>query len=158
MRFAAFPAASWIHMTRKTQRQATRLGQQMTEMMIAAPQVVAHRTARMCMGGAVPNSRDSREFKAMGEEKVAAFSESWQAMASQAMTSQMQIVATLTQMAYQQSSLWWMPFGASRGVSTADMTQLGNQMQSAAMQIASKGMAPVRKRAMANAKRLKTTR
>nr|MDQ3040410.1 hypothetical protein [Pseudomonadota bacterium] len=83
-------------MTRKTKRQATRLGQQMTETLIAAPQVVAHRTARMVTSGPVPSSSDSREFQAMGDEKVAAFSESWQAMASQAITSQMQIAATLT--------------------------------------------------------------
>ena len=145
-------------MTRKTQRQATRLGQQMTEMMIAAPQVVAHRTTRMLMAGNTPTARDSREFKTMGDEKITAFAESWQAMASQAMTSQMQLATTLTQMAFKQSSVWWSPFGASRGMSTADMTQLGQQMQSAAMQIASKGMAPVRKRAVANAKRLKKVR
>ncbi|MEJ7745454.1 MAG: polyhydroxyalkanoate granule-associated phasin, partial [Luteimonas sp.] len=138
-------------MTRKTQRQATRLGQEMTEMMIAAPQVVAHRTTRMLTAGHTPNARDSREFKAMGDEKLAAFSESWQAMASQAMTSQMQLVTTLTQMAFKQSNMWWSPFGASRGLSTEDMTQLSHQMQSAALQIASKGMAPVRKRAVANA-------
>ncbi len=145
-------------MTRKTQRQATRLGQEMTEMMIAAPQVVAHRTTRMLMAGNTLNAKDSREFKAMGDEKLAAFSESWQAMASQALTSQMQLATTLAQMAFKQSSMWWPPFGASRGLSTADMTQLGHQMQSAALQIASKGMAPVRKRAVANAKRLKKAR
>jgi len=145
-------------MTRKTQRQATRLNQEMTEMMLAAPQVVAHRTTRMLMAGNTPNASDSREFKAMGDEKITAFAESWQAMASQAMTSQMQLATTLTQMAFKQSSAWWSPFGASRGMSTADMTQLGHQMQSAAMQIASKGMAPVRKRAVANAKRLKKAR
>ena len=130
----------------------------MTEMMIAAPQVVAHRTARMLMAGALPNSSDSREFKAMGDEKLAAFSESWQAMASQAVTSQMQIAATLTHMAFKQSSLWWAPFGASQGMTPGDMTQLGNQVQSAVMQVASKGMAPVRKRAVANAKRLNRSR
>ncbi|MCY7353745.1 MAG: hypothetical protein LH470_01425 [Lysobacter sp.] len=145
-------------MTRKTQRQAARLGQQMTEMMIAAPQVVAHRTTRILMAGHTPGARDSREFQAMGGEKLAAFSESWQAMASQAIISQIQLATTLTQMAFKQSSLWWTPFGASRGMSTADMTQLGHQMQSAALQIASKGMAPVRKRAVANAKRLKQIR
>lgn len=74
------------------------------------------------------------------------------------MIAQMQIASTLAQMAFKQSSLWWMSFGASRGVSAADMTQLGNQMQSAAMQIASKGMGPVRKRAVANAKRLQRVR
>lgn len=145
-------------MTRKTQRQAARLGQQMTEMMIAAPQVAAHRTARMLMSGAIPNRRDSREFKAMGDEKLAACSDAWQAMANQAITSQMQIATTLTQMAFKQSALWWTPFSASRGLSAADMTQLGNEMQSAAMQIASRGMAPVRKRAVANAKRLQRVR
>ncbi|MEO6366033.1 MAG: polyhydroxyalkanoate granule-associated phasin [Luteimonas sp.] len=145
-------------MTRKTQRQAARLGQQMTEIMIAAPQVVALRTARMLMAGAVPSSRDSREFQAMGDEKLAAFSESWQAMVSQAVTSQMQIATTLTRMAFKQSNQWWTPFGTSRGVSAADMTQLGNQMESAALQIASRGVAPVRKRAVANARRLKTAR
>lgn len=145
-------------MTRKTQRQATRLGQQMTELMIATPQVVAHRTARMMRAGSVPSRRDNREFQAMGNEKLAAFSESWQAMASQALTSQMQIATTLTQMAFKQSTLWWMPFGTPRGMSAADMTQLGNEMHSAALQIASKGIAPVRKRAVANAKRLQRVR
>ncbi len=151
-------AASGISMTRKTKRQATRLGQQMTETLIAAPQVVAHRTARMLTSGPVPSSSDSREFQAMGDEKLAAFSESWQAMASAAITSQMQIAATLTQMAFKQSSMWWAPFGASRGVTAADMTHLAQQVQSAVMQIASRGLAPVRNRAVANAKRLKTTR
>lgn len=145
-------------MTRRTQRQATRLGQQMIEMMIAAPQVIAHRTTRMLRAGTALGAIDTREFKTMGDEKLAAFTESWQAMASQAMTSQMQIATTLTQMAFKQSSLWWMPFSTPRGVTTAGTAQLGNQLQSAAMQVACKGIAPVRKRAVANARRLKENR
>ena len=50
------------------------------ELSIAAPQVIAHRTARMLAAGANPDARDRREFQRMGTEKVFAFWESMNAM------------------------------------------------------------------------------
>jgi hypothetical protein len=50
------------------------------ELSLAAPQVIAHRTARMMAAGANPSARDRREFQRMGTEKVFAFWESMNAM------------------------------------------------------------------------------
>jgi len=50
------------------------------ELSIAAPQVIAHRTARMLRAGPSPGARDRREFQRMGTEKVFAFWESMFAM------------------------------------------------------------------------------
>jgi hypothetical protein len=50
------------------------------ELSIAAPQVIAHRTARMVRAGASPSARDRSEFQRMGTEKVFAFWESMNAM------------------------------------------------------------------------------
>jgi hypothetical protein len=50
------------------------------ELSIAAPQVIAHRTARMLAAGGHPNARDRLEFQRMSTEKVFAFWESMTAM------------------------------------------------------------------------------
>lgn len=51
------------------------------ELGFAAPQVVAHRITRMLMAGVTPTARDRKELRLMGTEKMAAFAESWNAMA-----------------------------------------------------------------------------
>ncbi|HVZ42962.1 MAG TPA: hypothetical protein VHA82_04050 [Ramlibacter sp.] len=58
----------------------TRVARQVMELAFAAPQVVAHRTARMARAGARPTARDRAEFTRMGTEKFAAFCSSWAAM------------------------------------------------------------------------------
>ena len=55
-----------------------------TELACAAPPVVTHRVTRMALAGTPPTARDQREFRQMGAEKMAAFTESWNAMATQA--------------------------------------------------------------------------
>ena len=50
------------------------------ELSIAAPQVIAHRTARMLAAGANPGARDRLEMQRMATEKVFAFWESMHAM------------------------------------------------------------------------------
>jgi len=55
-----------------------------TELARAAPPVVTHRVTRMALAGTPPTARDQREFRQMGAEKMAAFTESWNAMATQA--------------------------------------------------------------------------
>lgn len=107
------------------------------------------------MSGTAPSAADRREMQRMGSEKLGAFNESWKAMATQAMTAQFQVASVLMQMA-SRSSLWWMsPGTAALGPSMAEMTRWNDQLQSAALDVASKGLAPVRRRAMANAVRLK---
>ena len=74
----------------------------------------------------------------MGSEKIAAAAEAWNAMAVQAMLENQKLALSMMQ------SFWfpWMHSSASR--------QLGD----AALNVLAKGMAPVSRRAVANARRL----
>ena len=128
---------------RRAIRRRKSLAAQSFELGIAAPQVVAHRLARMASAGASPSARDRAEFHRMGSEKVAAFNEAWAAMAAQALLEQQKFAVTLMQ------SLW---FPWLRPAPTAK--SVSRQLNSAAAAILGKGMAPVRRRAVANAKRL----
>ena len=65
-------------------RQSTSVIVKATELACAAPPVVTHRVTRMALAGTPPTARDQREFRQMGAEKMAAFTESWNAMATQA--------------------------------------------------------------------------
>lgn len=123
-------------------RKATRLARQTSDLALAAPQVVAHRVARMAAAGAQPSARDQREFSRMVLEKQAAFGEAWTAMALQSFT------------ASQGLALAWMracttPWTAGSGAA------LATQWQNAAMGVVGKGLAPVRRTAVANARRLR---
>jgi hypothetical protein len=115
-----------------TQRHSTALARQATELAIAVPQVVAHRLTRMALAGPVPNARDRREFHGMAQEKVHAFWQSWFAMGW--------AMVQATQQA-------WLA-----GLQGARVPLLDTQA------ILSKGMAPVHRKATANARRLARTR
>lgn len=78
----------------------------------------------------------------MGAEKVAAFTQSWSAMTSQAFQAQQKIGLTLL------TSLW-LPTTVRK---TADSAV--RQANASALAIIEKGMAPIHRRAVANAKRL----
>jgi hypothetical protein len=92
----------------------------------AVPEVLLHRTARMWLAGPAPSRRDRAELHRMSAEKVAAFYESWNAMALEMIRANTQLTS---------SCLWW-PWS---GVFAA-------------------GLAPIRRRAVANAKRLRRLR
>ena len=130
-------------MSYRRTRKPKPLAAQAAELAVAVPQVVAHRVTRMAIAGVSPSARDRKEFQRMGAEKVAAFSESWNAMALQALRANQQFA-----LSFMQSLLfpWATPKSASRQVSNA------------ALGIVSKGMAPVHRRAVANAKRLGRTK
>ncbi|HEX2546043.1 MAG TPA: polyhydroxyalkanoate granule-associated phasin [Ramlibacter sp.] len=107
---------------------STRLARQATELAVAVPQVVAHRLTRMALAGPVLSARDRREFHGMAQEKVHAFWQSWFAM-GWAMTQAVQ-------------QAW---IAALQG---ARVPLLDTQ------RILSQGMAPVHRKATANARRL----
>ncbi|HEX6155391.1 MAG TPA: hypothetical protein VFZ54_05155 [Burkholderiales bacterium] len=94
------------------------------------PQVIAHRLARM---------GDRKEMHLMGAEKVVAATEAWSAMAAQAMVENQKLALSMMQ------SFWfpWMRRGSA-----------SRQLNAAALSILGKGMAPISRRAVANAKRL----
>jgi hypothetical protein len=109
-----------------------RLARQATELAIAVPQVMAHRLTRMALAGAQPNARDRREFHGMAQEKMVAMWESWFAMGwAMAQASQKAWLALL------QGSTRLPVFDAQR--------------------ILAQGLAPVHRKATANARRLART-
>lgn len=115
-----------------TRRRTPKLARQASELALAVPQVMAHRLARMALAGPMPNARDRREFHAMGQEKVHAFWQSWFAM-GWAMVEAMQ-----------QS---WIAILQGARVPLIDTQH-----------VLSRGLAPVHRKATANARRLARTR
>ena len=112
---------------------------QATELAWAAPQVIAHRLLRMAMAGPRPSARDRREFARMGAEKMAAFYESWTAMAFEAM---------------QQQQAWWLSAWRTAAWPWL-LPRIGSAGNRRGLQhIAAHGLAPVHRRALANVKRL----
>lgn len=103
---------------------------------IAAPQVVAHRVARMAAAGPVPSARDRQEFTTMVVEKQIAFTQSWLAMG-------------MEMLRLQQRLFWvWM----------FNPWSLGRQLPAAGERLAAKGLDPVHRKVVANAKRLSRSR
>jgi hypothetical protein len=129
--------------TRKTQSIVT----QAIELAFAVPQVVAHRVTRMAVAGPTLSARDRKEFQRMGAEKTAAFSESWNAMTLQALHTHQALAASFFR-------AFWSPSLKGRPSASA----VAARLQSAALDVLGKGMAPVHRKAVTNAKRLARTK
>ncbi len=100
---------------------------------MAVPQVMAHRLTRLALAGPVLSPRDRKEFTGMVMEKQLAFSQAWMAMAMET---------------WRMQQAW----------ATAWFTGQVPSLTSAANRIAAKGLAPVHRKAVSNAKRLAKTR
>jgi hypothetical protein len=127
-------------MSMPTSRKSKRFETQAAELAFAVPQVIAHRLTRMALAGHAPSARDRREFHRMGAEKLEAFYESWMAMAMHAWGAQ--------------NSLWqslWLPWLGGAALPSSFFSGFTHSMLG-------KGMAPVHRRAVANAKRLARTK
>jgi hypothetical protein len=131
------------HRSRKSPSIATRAA----ELALAVPQVVAHRVARMAIAGPSLSKRDRKEFDLMVAEKKAAFHESWSAMAAQAFRANQALTASFFQS-------FWSPLPGRKRLPSSVATQF----QSAALGIVGKGLAPIHRKAVANAKRLARTK
>ena len=68
----------------RRRRRTKSLAAQTFELGMAAPQVIAHRMARMAAAGTPLSARDRAEFQRMSIEKLAAVNEAWTAIAGQA--------------------------------------------------------------------------
>lgn len=97
----------------------------------------------MVVAGAIPSERDRTEFYMMGVEKLAAFTESWNAMA-------MLMLKANHDLALLFLRSFWSPWDR---VSPSNYLAV-LQVMNAAAGIVREGMAPVHRRAVANAKRL----
>ena len=118
------------------------------ELAFAVPQVVAHRLLRMASAGPNLSARDRKEFARMIAEKNSAFGESWKAMALQSLQSHRAFAASLARAA-------WTP-PSTRGHPGAQA--LAAQLHLATLAVLGKGLTPVHRRAVANAKRLARTK
>ena len=128
-------------MTRHRSNHSQRIAMNSMELAFAVPQVVAHRLTRMALAGPVPSLRDQREFMLMGTEKVAAFWESWTAMCVATMQANAALFFTPV--------LSWSAVPAALGARMSP-----GRAHRTALKILGSGVAPVLRRAVANAKRL----
>ena len=109
-----------------SRRHARSIARSTSALALAVPEVIGHRMMRMWLAGTSPSARDRREFHLMGAEKAAAFQQSWLAMSMEAWRMALRF--------------WWSPLSWQRNVGPAMM---------------SRGLAPIRRRATANAARLR---
>lgn len=131
---------------RSSSNAAFRLLRQSAELAFAAPQVVAHRTARMAAHGAQPSERDRAEMLLMGSEKVQAFCESWIAMWGAAASAQWAWGSALAQVSTAALQGKSPPPSALRAA------------QAATHRVLAAGLKPVHGKAVANARRLARAR
>jgi hypothetical protein len=142
-------------MRRTPRRKSNRLATQSLELAFAVPQVIAHRTARMLAAGNAPSIADQREFLRMGSEKLEAFAEAWTAMSLQAFNANQRLMLAMLRS-------WWTPWIGlplspwSTPRPSTRATQ--RRLQHAGMGLLVAAVAPVHRRAIANAKRLKRRR
>ena len=134
-------------MTRRRQRSAKTLAGQVGELAVAVPQVVAHRVMRMAMANPVLSARDKKEFTAMVLEKQVAFAQSWFAVFSHTLRAHQDMTMSLVR-------LCWPPLHLKANLPRNLARQFGN----ASLGIAAQGIAPIHRKAVANARRLAKTR
>jgi hypothetical protein len=134
-------------MATRRSRATRSLAAKAAELAFAVPQVVAHRVTRMALSSPKPSPRDRKEFERMVAEKNTAFAESWKAMAAQAALANQALAAS-----FFQSFL-----SAARGKKPS-AAAAANHLHKAALGVLGKGLAPVHRKAVANAKRLSRTK
>ncbi|HYN79337.1 MAG TPA: polyhydroxyalkanoate granule-associated phasin [Lamprocystis sp. (in: g-proteobacteria)] len=132
--------------TRRSLKSAT-VAVKSAELAMAVPQVVAHRVARMALAGPSPSDRDRREFQLMVSEKQAAFSQAWSAMAMESIRANQTITASMF-------AAFFNPFSRNK----PSVAALATTVQNAAVGVLAKGLAPVHRKAVSNAKRLARTK
>jgi hypothetical protein len=109
------------------------------EISFAAPQVIAHRVARMAQAGPSPGARDQKEFVRMGQEKAEAFVESMWGMGLRIGQAQVAMAASMFAQ--------WLRLASSVTFPTPMWT-------SAMPSLVATGLRPVHRRVTANARRL----
>lgn len=134
-------------MPSRRKRPSPSLAWKAAELAVAVPQVVAHRVTRMALAGPKPSARDRKEFERMVAEKNAAFAASWAAMALQAALAQQSLATS-----------WMASFLAAGRGRKPSPAAAARQWNAAALGVLGKGLAPVHRKAVANARRLARTK
>ncbi len=130
-----------IKITRKTKS----VSLQSAELAMAVPQVIAHRMMRMALAGPMPSVRDCKEFQMMVNEKHTAFARAGWEMAMASFHSNHAVAASMF-------NLFFNPF------SKKSSAAVGANIRNATIGVFNKGLAPVHRTAVSNAKRLAKTK
>lgn len=120
---------------------------QLSSLAVSAPQVVAHRVARMAAAGSRPSRTDQKEFVGMVVEKPVAFAMSMQNMWLAAFKANYDFLFAF-------SRSFFLPYRYT----PLTGARLARRTRSAGLSILSKGISPIERKAAANAKRLARTR
>ena len=128
-------------------RRKRALSTQAVELTLAVPQVLSHRLSRLALAGSSPSLRDRREFYLMGTEKIEAFYESWNAMLVEMLEANLKFM-------FAPVLFWWSPWDGTRRA----FEVFSKRSQRAALAVLGSGLAPFRRRAVANARRLRRVR
>jgi hypothetical protein len=123
--------------------------QKAAELSLAAPQVIALRNLMMMTSGT--SAGTSREMTRMGMEKLEAWQESVAAMTAQMQRTQQEWALAAMRQWWSAWAAPWQMFGASTAPRALPSA---NQVQRAVSRVLDTGLAPVHRRAQANAKRL----
>lgn len=134
-------------MPNRARRPSKSTSTKLAELAVAVPQVVGHRVARMALAGPVLSARDRKEFDRMVAEKGVAFQDAYKAMLVQSTRANQALASAVFQS-------FWAP--AARGRPT--VAKATSQFQQAALGVLGKGLGPVHRKAVANAKRLAKTK
>ena len=134
-------------MTTRRTRSSKSVAVKSIELALAVPQVVAHRVTRMALVGPKISERDRKEFQMMVIEKQAAFVQAWSDMAIQTFRANQALAASMLR-------FFFAPFSYKK----PSAASVAAQVQNAAIEVLGKGLAPVHRKAVSNAKRLAKTK
>jgi len=134
-------------MANRRTRKSKSLAVKSVELAVAVPQVVAHRVTRMALAGPTPSDRDRTEFDMMVNEKHAAFAQAWGNVAWHAFRANQVLTASLLRSFFTPFSPKW-----------PSVISAAAQVQNATMGVLGKGLAPIHRTAVSNAKRLAKTK
>jgi hypothetical protein len=136
-----------INMAIRRSRKSKSLTVKSMELALSVPQVVAHRVTRMTLAGPKLSDRDRKEFQMMVNEKHAAFAQAWSDMTTHAFRANQALMASTLRFFFS-PFLYMTPAAALAAV----------QVQNAAIGMLGKGLAPIHRKAVSNARRLAKTK
>lgn len=134
-------------MTTRRNRKSKSLTVKSMELALSAPQVVAHRVARMSLAGPKLSDRDRKEFQMMVNEKHAAIVQAWSDMTMYAFRANQAFTASMLR-------FFFTPFSYRKPSPASAAAHVHN----AAIGMLSKGLSPVHRKAVSNARRLAKTK
>ncbi|VTU12768.1 hypothetical protein SRS16CHR_00007 [Variovorax sp. SRS16] len=135
------------------------------EMLLSSGSVIRMRTERIAQAGLAPSAADLAEFQLMGQEKLAAATESGAAMANQLHTTQFALVqralqqwligaAALLALITSTDTEQAVTHARTLGSAAARSAATASQLSSASARIVQRGLKPIHAKATSNARRL----